>query len=206
MRLLQRLSTVLLPATCLLLMGCEDCIHPLSDPQAPKAEPRLIGMWREQTGDGDVTYYHVGRAGENFPDGVLRIVTTSLKHGELEPPDEYLAFATALADSHYLNVVIDDKQVRLLDAKGWKPETIDCYTLVKYELAGDKLTVWAIDETAKEQAIKTGKIKGVVVENSTAKFSDTSEAVARFVTQAGDSLWNLKEPGRLQRVEESKNP
>jgi hypothetical protein len=82
----------------------------------------------------------------------------------------------------------------------------DAYTFVKYKLDGNKLTVWAIDEKAKEQAIKDGKVKGIIEASKPAKFTDTAETVARFVAEAGDSLWNTKEPGQFERVEAAKKP
>ena len=75
---------------------------------------------------------------------------------------------------------------------------MDTYTLYRYKFDGHKLVVYGIDEEAKKKAITSGKIKGTV-ENNSAKFTDTTENVARFVKEEGDSLWT-KEPGRLEPV------
>jgi hypothetical protein len=112
-----------------------------------------------------------------------------------------LAFPTVLGDNTYLNVVLDEKQVKLLDAKGWNADVVECYTFIKYQLDGDKLVVWAIDDKAKEQAIKDGKIKGVAEKDKPAIFTDTAENVDRFITNAGDTLWDTKKPGRFERGE-----
>ena len=87
---------------------------------------------------------------------------------------------------------------------GWKPDVVDRYAFFKYQVDGDKLVVWLIDEDAKERAIKGGKIKGVVEPNKPPKFTDTTENVARFVAEAGDSLLNLKDLVRFERVEAGK--
>ena len=64
-----------------------------------------------------------------------------------------------------------------------------------------------MDEEAKQKAIESGKVKGVIiVQSNPAKFTDTMKNVARFVKEAGDSLWNTKEPGRFERVSLGKKP
>ena len=95
--------------------------------------------------------------------------------GKVEPPNEYLAYPTDLGGKTYLNVVLDPKQVERLDAKGWQTGVVESYTFVKYQLNGDKLVIWLIDEKAKQQAITSGKIKGVVEKNRPAKFTDATE-------------------------------
>ncbi len=184
---------------CLLASGCYDTKNPLSDPHTSKADERLVGVWRYP---GEETYYHIGHAGRMFPVSMMRIVEIKHHKGSVEPPEEYLAFPTVLGDKTYLNVVIDGdrKQVRHLDDKGWEPDAVDCYTLFKYQFDGDKLVVFFTDEEAKVKAIKDGKIKGKIESMKPAQFNDTTENVARFVVQAGDSLWDTKETGRFERV------
>jgi hypothetical protein len=65
---------------------------------------------------------------------------------------------------------------------------------------GDKLLMLGINEDAKKKAIADGRIKGTVDDNS-AKFTDTTENLARFVEDAGDGFWNAKAPMRLERVD-----
>lgn len=193
----------IVPALFLLLAGCEDSKNPLSDPQTAKADERLVGVWRE----GDA-YYHVGHAGDKFPASVMRVVQVTHKEGRVEPPEEYLIFPTLLGDKTYLNAVVNGEkgQVTRLDKDGWKADSVDCYHFHKYQVDGDKLVLWLIDEQAKTQAITGGKIKGHIEKDRPARFTDTTEDVARFVAEAGDSLWNTKEPVRLERVEATKKP
>ena len=65
-----------------------------------------------------------------------------------------------------------------------------------------------MDSEAKKQAIGAKKIKGVIEKEKekgmyviTIRFTDTTENVARFVAAAGDSLWDTKDPMRLERVD-----
>ena len=188
------MKTRMLLGLCLLLTGCDDSKNPLSDPQTAKPDERLVGMWRS----GDV-YYHIGHAGEKFPKGVMRVVEVTHTETGVEPPDEYLAYSTVLGSESYLNVVIDPKQVKLLDEKGWKSEAVQSYTFLKYQVDGDKMVALVIDEKAKEQAVRSGKIMGMTKSN-VATFTDTTENIARFITDAGDNLWETKEPGQFERV------
>jgi hypothetical protein len=200
------LRPVLFLVTCLLASGCDDSKNPLSDPNTSKADERLIGIWRE-AGGGDEVYYHVGRAGGKFPSSVMRIVAIRHSRGQMEPPEEYLVFPTIIGDKTCLNLVWDgDKgQVKRLNEKGWKADVVDNYTFLRYQIDGDKLIVYLIDEEAKQKAVQGGKIKGVIGKNL-AQFTDTTEKLARFVVEAGDRLWDMKEPGRLERVGFVKKP
>jgi hypothetical protein len=189
-------------AVCFLASGCFDTKNPLSDPQNSKTDERLVGIWRVS---GEETFYHVGHAGGKFPASTLRVVEIRHSKGSVEPPQEYLVFPTVLKDKTYLNVVLDGdhKHVQRLNETGWKPDAVDTFTLLKYQFDGDALVVYLMDEEAKEKAIGDGKIKGAVDSTKPARFSDTGENVARFIVQAGDSLWNTKEPGRLERIKTS---
>lgn len=190
---------VLAVALMFFLAGCDDSKNPLSNPKTAKPDDRLIGLWRGQGDKNGATYYHVGRAGEPFPASMLRIVEVTTDQGKVEPPEEYLAFPAVVEGKSYLNVVVDAKQVKLLDQKGWNPDLVEAYTLLKYEVNGDRCVVWLIDSDAEERAIRSGKIKGEFKQNLP-MFTDTSENVARFVAEAGDGLFNLAEPARFERL------
>ena len=193
-------------AVSLSVSGC-DSNNPLSDPQKSKADERLVGEWLNRGSDGDV-YYHARHAGEKLPACMMRVVGVKHSKGKVEPAEEFLVFPTFLGDKTYLNVVVlgkDDKLSKSLDEKGWKAEAVDSYMLYKYKFDGDKLVMYGIDEEAKRKAIKSGKVKGTVGNNS-AKFTDTTENVAHFVMEAGDSLWGMNNPGQLERVDMGKKP
>jgi hypothetical protein len=197
-----KLRWLAIPAVLLFLAGCENSKNPLSDPTTSKPDERLIGVWWN---GGE--YYHIGHAGKKFPKGVLRVVAVAQSEGDVDPPSEYLAFPTVLGDRTYLNVAMasDEKQLKRLDEEGWKTDLVDCYMFLKYQLDGDKLVLWVINAKAMERAIKSGKVEGVI-EKDMPKFTDTTENVTRFVTDAGDGLWDTSEPMRLARVEMPKKP
>jgi len=186
----------------LLASGCDDSKNPLSSPEASKLDERLLGIWRYQEEDGEVVYYHVGQAGEKFPGGMMRIITVRHERSKVDSPEECLAFSTSLGDKDYLNVVLegDKKQVKLLNEKGWNADAVDGYTLVKYQVDGDKTRVWLTDDDAKKAAIRSGKIKGVIEANKPTRFTDSTENVARFVVEADKNLFKSPEKFQFERV------
>jgi hypothetical protein len=183
----------------LLLAGCDDSKTSLSDPGASKPDARLAGVWQFRGEDGQVTYYHMGRADEKLPESVMRVVGVTHGEGKVEPPSELLIFPTTLDGKTYLNVTEGkERQVKLIEEKGWKG--VESYFIFKYQIDGDKLLVWVMDGDAKKRAIEGGQIKGVAEKNKPAKFTDTTENLARFVSQAGGSLFP-NDPIKLARVE-----
>lgn len=207
-------------AVCLGASGC-DSKNPLSDPQTAKADERLAGVWRERNGDAD-GYYHVGHAGEKFPAGMMRVVMIGHRKGNVEPPAEFLIFPTVIGDKSFLNVVagrcdkleaslpaaaVYGEQLKRLDKNGWTPDAVDGCGFLKYQFDSDKLLLYSINEEAKQKAIKIGKVKGVVKNSEkflSSKFTDTTENVARFVAEAGESLWDTKPSLQLERVKMDK--
>jgi len=196
----------LIVAILLLASGCEDSKNPLSSPETSKVDQRLLGVWRYQGEEGEVTYYHMGQAGEKFPGGMMRIVTVRHDRTKVESPEECLAFRTALGDKDYLNVVLegDKKLVKLLNEKGWNADAIESYTFVKYQVDGDKVRMWLTDDDAKKAAIQSGKLKGVVEANKPSKLTDSTENVARFVVEADEGLFKSQELFQFERI--SMNP
>jgi hypothetical protein len=186
-----------------LACGCIDSKNPLSTAESAKVDEGLLGTWRHTT-PGVETYYHIGLAGDKYPPGMLRIVAVVRDGKKLEAPIEYVAYTTKLNGKTYLNVVLDPAQIRVFDQSGWKADKIDGYFFVKYQLDGDKATIWSINTKAKEEAINGGKIHGLVkTENDDIRFTDTSNNVAKFIAASGDRLWNA-EPTHMERIAPAK--
>ena len=136
--------TSVMLALCVVLSGCPESVHPLSDPAAAAPDPALFGVWHG-TFDGDEIYLHVG-PGER---GMTRATAvTHEKKGALKT-ERYVAFPTALKDLAMLNV-------RVLDGG----DTPHGYTLFKYQADKRKLTLWMLSYAAVRDDIKAGKLKG----------------------------------------------
>ncbi len=188
MNKLQKSMLLILGMLCPVLASCVDSDNPLSDPKQATVDRGLLGVWREQTKDNEVSYYHVGLAGEKFPAGMLRVkIIKHNENGELPRPDndDLLVFATTLENNHYLNLtILAPDKIKTMGESPWKPSLAEAYFLYKYELQGDTLGIACMDPEQKEEAIKTGKIKGTI-EGDKVRITDTMENLARFVAAAG---------------------
>ena len=199
------LRLVPMAAACLLFTSCIDSSVPLSDPNTSKADERLAGNWRQRGESGHVNDYRIAPARGKFPASVMRVAGSSRKpDGTTEQLASLLLFPTTIGDKTYLNIS-DGKepQVKLLEEKGWTPETVNTYWIYRYQITGDVLTMQGVRVDAKNQAIKAGKIKGVIEKdqqgNTQIYFTDTTENLVKFVVEAGDDLFR-KDVVRLERV------
>ena len=80
-----------------------------------------------------------------------------------------------------------EKPIKNLDDNGWNASNVQSYMLYQYKFDGGRLVMYGIDGNTMKKAIKDGKVKGTIEDNS-ARFTDTTENLARFVKEAGDSL------------------
>lgn len=194
-----------LAALCLLFTSCFDSKVPLSDPGKSKADERLAGSWRGRNDDGSVNDYRFARAGGKLPASVMRLTGSNRKpDGTIEQFEPLLLFPTTIGEKTYLNACDGkEQQVKLLEEKGWTGETVTAYSIFRYQVTGDKMTVQWMDGDAKKRAIESGKIKGKIEKdqygNDRAHFTDTTENLVKFIAAAGDDLFS-KDGLKLERV------
>ena len=151
-----------------------------------------------------MNYYHFGRVADNLPPSVMRVI--SIQHmpdGKMQQ-GELLVFPTSIGDKTYLNVTEAKlSQLKLLEEKGWTDEAFNAYLILRYQITGDVLTLQWIDHEAKKRAVEARKIKGEIGKdvdgNTRVHFTDTTENLAKFVGEAGDTLFS-KDVLRLERV------
>ena len=198
-----RSFTFLLLGASLLIAGCDDSTVPLSDASKASPDKQLVGLWKHDHQNG-VTYYHVGRLGNNAPEGVMRVVIVSHQNdAELQQPSQLLAFRSDINGKSYLNLAgATQEQLASIRENGWQADMLDSYILVKYRVEDDGLLLWAMNKEAKKKAIQDGKIKGEIKEGdggTRIRFTDTTENLAKFVAAAGDGLF-ADEPLRFKLV------
>lgn len=190
---------------CLLLAaGCEDSKNPLSDPVKASPDKHLMGVWRHQD-DGSTTYYLVGDLGGKTPESVMRVViVTHEKSGRLQEPQQAVLFPTVIDGDNYLNLApAKQEQLAKIQERGWQPDLLDAYFILKYRFEDGVLLVWPMDNEAKKKAVEGGEIKGGVKKTNGGgefmKFTDTTHNLAQFVAASKDELF-AKEPLRFERV------
>lgn len=182
------------------LAGCVDSAKPLVDPQKTKPDKRLVGLWRHVGEDGQVSFYHIGQAGQEWPEGVFRVVGVSHQGGKLEPPVEMLLFPAQVGSTSYLNIAeVKPDLVEKIKQQGW--EAVQGYFIWRYQIDGERMSIWPMDNEAKRQAIESGNLKGEISTGKFrfAKFTDTPEKLIRFLNEAGEKLFS-KEAVRLERL------
>jgi hypothetical protein len=189
--------SLLLVAACLSMASC-DSKNPISSPENAKADPELAGVWMKKE-SGNVQYYHIALAGGKLPAGVQRaILVVHQENGDLKKPEEFYQFTSEIGENKYLNIPFITKEgLEQIEQTGLNPHT---YILAKYQIKGDKLTLWPLDPEAKRRAVQSGKIKGDLIDKSNAHFTDTSENIAKFLASPDSADLFAKEPLVYERV------
>ncbi|MBN2580363.1 MAG: hypothetical protein JXB10_15365 [Pirellulales bacterium] len=206
MRSFQKFGLLSLGLFLLTMSACYDSTVPLSQPEQAQLDKGLLGVWKVSQENGIVRYYHLGRAGEGYPSGLMRLVM--IDHhpdGEMSVPTEnavFVCFPTTLGKRHFLNVTAFEKKDRkAIAASGWKSK----YWIYEYQLDGDKVKFAGMDYDKKKAAVKSGKIRGEIKEKNDGGadvyFTDTPKNLADFITSnAAKDLfkWNKEEAVRVK--------
>jgi hypothetical protein len=207
MKAFQRCSLLVFAGLCLLMASCIDSKEPISDPQKAKVDPALLGVWRTTDKNGNVEYQHVGLSSEKLPKGILRTIGVHHdKNSSLSGPDNYLFFCSEVGKTRFLNVVLAEHIDKLVES-GWNAKLVSGYLLFKYEVQGDTLNVWSVNDDAKRRAIQSGKIKGEFNSDKDGGdggnnfyFTDTSANIAALLASPDGANVFDKKPVRYQRV------
>jgi hypothetical protein len=158
----------LVVACALALSACEvTFINPLPASLATGPDHRLVGRWLGRNDDGNPEYlrFVVGR------DGELNILFDSN-----EPNSGFRATTLKIDGAGYLALM------KVGDGGKYG------YLLAKYVITGKRMKVWLMDAGKVKQAIRDGKLKGVIGNESYAgvTVTDTTEKILSFIKRAGD--------------------
>jgi len=157
----------------LLLMALVGCMPESKQPLAPASaalpEPRLVGIWHATIEDDEV-YLKVRQRDGNWFD----IANFSISKDGKDTLVYYRGYVTELGGRRFAN---------LQEVGGGSK---DAYFFATYSLEGaDRLDVRFLSETAVAEAIKAGRLKGQVTENSLGndiKITDNPARLADFLT------------------------
>jgi hypothetical protein len=186
--------------TVLLLAGampsCVALEHPPIDPSQAKTDERLFGVWKALPDemDGGYCYLFVGRPQAKAPSGMMEAITISNDRRETIKRDATAFFQVPLGQANYAVMVEEDMEE---GQQRKKPRRSPQYSLLKYAVEGDRLTVWAMDGNAVEDAVKRGKLKGTVtkggiIEWKSVVITETGDNLLRFLKEHQDSLFVRK--------------
>jgi len=162
--------------------------RPLSDPQKAELDNRPVGTWRA-TISGKQYYLHAGTGNLVGKSNWMEVV---LVHPG-EKPSFYLhhkiGFVTTIGEQSYFNVA--NLSVLTTQLRGSEPEqlasAVERYDILKYDVKGDTMDVWAADQKVVRAAIEAGEIKG-----NGATIDDSTENLIRFIESSPSALWKNK--------------
>jgi hypothetical protein len=126
-------------------------VHPLADPEQCVFDEQLVGLWKDIKDDG--SYVFIGRPPgvQNRPDGLMAV------HGAKFGIDRELNwddtpgyfFPVKIGENHYLQATEFSGPPKI--AK-WESANVQCYLILKYQVAADRLTLWALDRDAAKKS------------------------------------------------------
>lgn len=162
--------------------------RPLSDPQKAKIENRAVGTWRA-TLEGKQYYLHAGTGNIVGKSDWMELV---LVHPGEKPAfyvHHKIGFVSVIGEQGFFNVA--NLSVLPTQLRGSKPEelaaAVERYDILKYEVNGDTMEIWAADQKFVKAAIEAGKIKG-----HGATIEDSTENLVRFIESSPPALWGNK--------------
>ncbi len=158
---------VCVSALVLFAAGCENSENPASDPEDTDAAPELHGVWRTQWSEDEVQFFHVGAAGGNLPETMMRMeLVTHRKTGELVTHDQLMVVIPGGTDEQPIlsAAAMDRDSFARLQTEGWDPEAAGDYFLYTYRLDEEGLFVRGVDREAKRRLIETGEMDGRIME------------------------------------------
>jgi hypothetical protein len=162
---------------------------PLSDPDTAKPDDQLFGVWRPLKKDNnsrEIVFVLIGKSGRvDAPPGIMKHVCAGIdaKNAISVDDDNVYFFTTTVGESRYASLFEKTVFDRTKFPK-WDKRNIKEYTLVKYKVEMDQLTVWLMDEDAAEAAIRKGQVKGTV----TAEKRGSSDKKKVITLTDGESL------------------
>ncbi len=142
--------------TSFLMAGCLSATHPLPNRDRAKGDSPLLGYWHgvisNSSQDGNLQIWSVFHFGGSHFSVVMSNKKAYEKNDHhLIVPDE----DTSLFD-------VDSSMIggeTYLTLKGIRGTDIRDYLVVKYELEGDKLTVWNINDQAIKRGVESNQLR-----------------------------------------------
>jgi hypothetical protein len=213
---------------CAMPSGCgptSDC--PLIDADRAKQDPRLFGTWvlAEEDSQG-LTFLHIGEdhSHEMDPDqnpGQMQawLISTRVRQmgdragkktwdvNQAGPPMGVSFNSVRVGDTWIASISTNvDLPASMSDAmkeEEWLKDR-DRFWFVKYEVDGDKLSLWLMDDDFVASAVKEGKLQGTAERTYPfwkIRLAESQEKLRRFVEQNADrGLFPTKRAENYKRV------
>jgi len=212
MLLLRRIACLLLAGLAVSTSSCVESENPLSDPERAIADGELYGAWT-RTEEGDTQILVVGRpsyftdgnsrfAVKGVPEGIMRYAEIDVgKDRALESAGPVDFFVSKVGRDRYLNVLLYDEHP--WPEKEWSKRKLAGYVLARYQVNGERATIWQGDETALAREIKSGKLRGEIAhegtDSQTVILKETTAKLAKYLEGGGGGVL-FPESGKKEYV------
>jgi len=192
--------SALLGVCLLATTACVESKSALSDPATSPQAPELYGTWKSTSASGDVTFAHIG-AGAEWPidpaqsavePGVMQFLLVSQTAADNPPkpgsirlskPFGMRFFVTEVDGKTYATCAPDPDPTKA-------PAKPKGYFFLKYQVDGDQLSVWDMNNEATARAVEAGRLGGTVEREAgrlkSVVITDSSEKIAEFLADGGD--------------------
>ncbi|MBX3413948.1 MAG: hypothetical protein KF708_14755 [Pirellulales bacterium] len=186
-------------ALCLLTTAaCVESKHALSDPDTSPQVPELYGLWTMSNASGDVSYVHIGAGVDTSVDpaqppeaGLMQFLLVTHNGAaqatqpgsiRLTKPFGFRFFVTEIEGQSYATCVPDPEP--------GKPHRLPTgYFFLKYQLDGNRLDVWDMNNEATAAAIEAGKLGGTVEREAgrlkRVVITDRADKISKFLASGG---------------------
>lgn len=158
-------------------------INPLSDPSRDKRDESLLGRWvKEDAETRDRYIQFTAGAGQE-----LNVSVFGEENEEKNPV--FRALTTNIGDHHYLSLYSTD------------PDKVEGYLLARYEVKGDKMSVWILDSKKVQAAIEQKRLKGEVGQGvaPSVMITDTADKV-RSLIESPQGAELFEQLGTFKRI------
>lgn len=198
---ISRCMVISLVALTCMFSGCcpTTSLHPLSDPDNPKFDERLFGVWQANDDSGR-TYLHIGKVEGKYTE--IRFVEHR-SDGSLDT-GVFIAFPSFIDGESFLNI----KSAVLTEGR------FDGYIFVMYGfIDSDRLALTNWDEQAIENAVRSGLLKGEITDQRNGgqgrepkvkvqcvRITDDSGSLVRFITSYGKRKIFNNPLGTFERI------
>jgi len=185
-------KTSLLLVITAILPGCVVLNESLSNPAEAKLDERLISAWKlqDEKFKDHTTIVFIGKADvRQAPPGIMKALSVDNDEKKQVRVSTLFFFPTFLGNDSYANFLLDESQLDGEKEKTWPKNPVG-WSLAKYSVEGDQLTLWFVDPKPAEIVVTKGEVRGIVEEKGLFKiksitFPDSKE-LSRFLMNGGE--------------------
>lgn len=147
-------------AAMIFLSGCVVCESPLSTAKDSKPDLALVGTWEITTGEDEEPQRFVVARSEDKENVLL---ARAVQPADSETDKTLELYCVKLGDHRLVSLVETSES----HSEGEPPR----YTILKYDLAGDRVKTWRLNHEFLKKAVTDGELKGTLTTHGRIKLN-----------------------------------